>query len=351
MDAQAAGRRPVGAHLVGSAPLGDAGEMFRLAAGRLGGHLRRLPDGEVGERSNWIRWQHARLSATPQLRVREEPNQYVPVPRFELLPGIESPDDLELPELGYAAAAADSFALFQRLVGEGTIPAGIRFQVGLPTPLAVAVFYSEPASMPMVEAAYEAALMADLDRLLRLGPADRLAVQWETVIEFGLLEGLWPHPFGDGLRDAIRQRLVRLVEAVPAPVEVGLHLCYGDSGHRHFVEPGDAGHLTSVANAVATTARRPLAWVHLPVPAARSDPAYFAPLADLRLAADTDLYLGLLHQRDGLAGAEQRIAAARQVRGNRAFGVATECGLGRRPPETIPGLLELHASVADPVRR
>jgi hypothetical protein len=29
-----------------------------------------------------------------------------------------------------------------------------------------------------------------------------------------------------------------------------------------------------------------------------------------------------------------------------AFGISTECGLGRRPPETVPGLLDLHAAVA-----
>jgi hypothetical protein len=27
------------------------------------------------------------------------------------------------------------------------------------------------------------------------------------------------------------------------------------------------------------------------------------------------------------------------------FGISTECGWGRRPPESIPALLELHAAV------
>ena len=29
-----------------------------------------------------------------------------------------------------------------------------------------------------------------------------------------------------------------------------------------------------------------------------------------------------------------------------AYGVATECGFGRRDPETIPDLLKIHAEVA-----
>jgi len=31
------------------------------------------------------------------------------------------------------------------------------------------------------------------------------------------------------------------------------------------------------------------------------------------------------------------------------FGVATECGLGRRAPEDIPALLAQHATVAEPL--
>jgi hypothetical protein len=32
------------------------------------------------------------------------------------------------------------------------------------------------------------------------------------------------------------------------------------------------------------------------------------------------------------------------------FGMATECGLGRRPTETIAEVLQIHAAIAAPVR-
>ena len=48
--------------------------------------------------------------------------------------------------------------------------------------------------------------------------------------------------------------------------------------------------------------------------------------------------------RCGLQGARRRIAAAREA--VPAFGIATECGFGRRPPETVLPLLDLHARVA-----
>ena len=57
-----------GVHLVGSVPVDGAEEMFRLSMRHLGGHLKRMPDGEAGERDTWIRWQYAKIGASPQMR-------------------------------------------------------------------------------------------------------------------------------------------------------------------------------------------------------------------------------------------------------------------------------------------
>jgi len=73
----------------------------------------------------------------------------------------------------------------------------------------------------------------------------------------------------------------------------------------------------------------------------RSDDAYFAPLAGLNLSPKTKLYLGLVHDSDGVEGTKKRIGVAAKYA--RDFGIATECGFGRRPPETIPNLLKIHA--------
>ena len=82
----------------------------------------------------------------------------------------------------------------------------------------------------------------------------------------------------------------------------------------------------------------------LPVdPRNRHDDAYFAPLADLSIGT-TKLFLGLVHHTDSVEGTLRRLATAqRHVRG---FGIATECGFGRRPPETIPELLRIHREAA-----
>ena len=123
-------------------------------------------------------------------------------------------------------------------------------------------------------------------------------------------------------------------------VELGYHFCYGDFAHRHFKEPEDTTAFVSIANGLAEGVSRPISWLHLPVPRKRTDDKYFAPMRDLRLQPGTELYLGLIHHTDGLDGACERMRAARKVIS--AFGVATECGAGRRQTETIQELLQLH---------
>jgi hypothetical protein len=341
-------QRPTGAHLVGSIPVDTAEAAFRLAMAHMGDHLKRLPDGEVGERDTWVRWQHAKIGASPQLQPSAKKPIYVPVQPFELVDGITSAEQIEFPSLGYADAAIDSFRAFQRLVGEGVIPDDMRFQVGLPTPAAVSLIYIEPDSRALFDLAYERSLRRELERMLGEIPAEKLAIQWETVTEFALLEGLVDSHFGGDTVDAIAERVADLVDLVPAPAEAGLHLCYGDSGHKHFCEPTDAGYLAAVSRQVLEQAGRPVNWIHMPVPKARDDADFFRPLANLGLPEDTDLYLGLVHQTGGQAGTERRIEAAAAI--VTSFGVATECGFGRRDPDTVVELMQQHAAVADPIR-
>ena len=54
----------------------------------------------------------------------------------------------------------------------------------------------------------------------------------------------------------------------------------------------------------------------------------------------------LVHVSDGVAGAEARIRAA--TKHIARFGVATECGFGRRAPDTVTGLLQIHEEIASP---
>ncbi len=342
----AAVERPRGVHLVGSVPLKDAEEVFRTSSVTLGRRLRRIPDGETGIRSNWIGWQIEFLGQSPQVEmIPPDPNAYAPLPSVRLRAGV-SPDEISFENLGYADAALASYPVYSRLKLEGAIPPNTRFQVSLPTPMATVAAFFPVQDQATVEPAYERTMLHELDRITGGIPHDELAIQWDVAVEFGILEGAFPS-FLSGRADTMEQladRLIRLGNRVPSDVELGYHLCYGDAGHKHFKEPEDTSKLVAVANAVSAGVTRPINWIHMPVPRDRSDDAYFASLRDLKLHPETELYLGLVHIHDGAEGAQRRIAAARRAVEN--FGVATECGMGRRPPETIPDLLRIHSEVS-----
>jgi hypothetical protein len=83
----------------------------------------------------------------------------------------------------------------------------------------------------------------------------------------------------------------------------------------------------------------------MPVPRDRCDDAYFEPLRRLEHRPETQLCLGLVHYTDGVGGTRRRLATAEKYVKN--FAIATECGFGRRPPQTIPELLRIHAAAAE----
>ena len=346
---------PIQVHLVGSIPLANAEAVFTAVSQTLGSLVARIPDGETGERSNWIAWQLPLLEAHPHLEAdphSAEPQRdtaddglAVDAPEFRFLrvaPGVDEAD-LHI-ETRYAEHAIESFRTFDRLQREGRIAPGIHFQVSLPTPYAVASLYISPGSWPQFLPAYERAMAREVAALVDAIPAARLAIQWDVCMEVIACEGLLPVP-GDDAEAFTFGQLGRLCSEISAEVEMGIHLCYGDPGHKHIVEPKDARILTRLANGIADAVGRRLDWIHMPVPKDRHDAAFFEPLKGLRLPPQTRLYLGLVHMTDAEQGAQRRIAAAQAAVAE--FGIATECGFGRRPPETVLPLLELHERIAN----
>ena len=330
-------------HLVGSVPLQSSEEVFKTTASILGTHITRIPDGETGERSNWVDWQFPLLEANSHLEeIANDVYDYTQIRMLGLSSG-SSIDDLDIDNLGYADAALESWAKFEALTSSGEIPAGYRFQVSLPTPLATPHLYVHPSIQADFEKKYERQMLNELKRIVAEIPGDRLAIQWDTAVEFALLEGIMPTYMEDPLC-GITERLLRLCGVVPEPVELGFHFCYGDSQHKHFCEPADMGKLVDLANRIARGAGRSLQWIHMPVPRERFDAEYYKPLADLDLAKDTKLFLGLVHQSDGEEGSKKRISAAKEFYPE--FGIATECGFGRRPSDTVPPLMELHTRLS-----
>ena len=338
-----------GVLLVGSVPLESAREVFTTCAAMLGDHLAALPDGEVGPRKTWIQCQALLVfDGHPQIETLSRPKSADVLAReyndnwaFRLKPGVET---LDFPDLHYARWATESYEVFRELRERGVIPDGLRFHVSLPTPRGgFGTFFNDPRDRELIEATYHSAMVREVAEICRRIPHEDLAIQWDVCVEILEIVASGGASSNEPFARAGIQ-FESISGAIPASVNLGYHLCYGDLGHHHLFEPEDLALSVRMANlAIANSARR-VDWVHMPIPIDRSDDKYFAPLRDLK-PGNAKIFLGLLHLLDGVDGSMKRTQVARRYLDD--FGVATECGLGRRQPETLNEVLRLHREVAD----
>jgi hypothetical protein len=347
-----------GVHFNGSVNLPESETVMREISARVPRGVRRMTDGETGERGYWIVFQIQRLGSIPELEQLSSHQGYdtddsaPEILQFKLADGA-SAEAVQWGDIGYATAYKRSFELFEALQQDGTIAADVRFQMQYPTPLAVMAGTIVPEDLPALTASYERALFADLQQALTELPHERIAVQWDVAVEFGLLEAnKVGHDFGAWPRASLPELLpglVRCIDEVPADVPVGMHLCYGDYGHQHFTQPESLALQVELVNAIVPEAQRPVNWFSFTVPQSRADDAYFAPLPGLRVSPETELYFALVpyhpdDQTPGTAGEQSRLIDAHlsSPGGAREWGICTECGMGRVDRDDVPKLLDLH---------
>jgi hypothetical protein len=339
-------------HLVGSVPLANAREVFVTVSAALGPHLLRIPDGETGERSDWIAHLEPVFANHPALEKSDEVFRLHPTApgrtRYRLKPGA-SAADVTFENLFYADTAIRSYREFASLKQQGKIPARCRFQVDLVPAHSVIWLFLQDDLHQTFDPIYNDAVRREIDKLARAIPHRELAIQFDVASAvFARLQRNEPNAYGRNkseMLDAFGAILGKLADHVPADIELLFHFCYGDSNHRHVVEPIDMGDMVDLANKLARGIDRSIELIHMPVPRDRSDDAYFGPLRRLGLKPGTQLCLGLVHYTDGIAGTRRRLATAEKYVKN--FSIATECGFGRRPRDTISELLAIHAAAAE----
>jgi hypothetical protein len=341
-----------GVHLVGSMPLASAREVFETVATALGPRIKRFPDGETGERGDWITWLEPAFADNPAFM---KSGEFFRVhasgtgrERYTLKPGL-SAADVRFDNLFYADIAKQSYGEFKRLKDAGKIAADAKFQVDLvPAHSVIWLFLIDALHAPL-DPIYNDAVKREIGKIAAAIPHDELAIQFDVASAvFARLERNEASSYGRTkaeMQERFSAILVDLGNCVPAGADLLYHLCYGDSNHRHVVEPTDTADMIEFANRVSRDIKRPIQLFHMPVPRNRSDDAYFAPLRQLELRPETELCLGLVHYTDGIEGTTKRLATAKKFVSD--FSIATECGFGRRDPSTIPELLRIHAAVAD----
>ena len=328
--------------LVGSLPAESTETALRAAGELFGDLVFALPDGETGPRAGWVSYERERL-------VRPNPGG-VPVQDTPSPPGLPRHADAP-PVCGSRPGvtglhwdtwpriddAIDSYRVFRKLRADGVIPAGLRFQIGLPFPSSALNGFKADfaADYPVADAAFEDLVARELTRLTAAIPPADLAIQWDVCYEVLDIEGVlaWTAPRGEtapGAWERFAGPVGRLTRLIPEDVLVGYHLCYGTFPEWPMYEARDMGLLVRMANYAVANSGRTVDWLHLAGPRylRSEDDRFFQPLDGLE-PGDARVYLGIILPVDGIGGLRRRKATASRHLAD--FGVAMYCGFGRQP--------------------
>src|SRR6476469_4119093 len=147
--------------LVGSINAESADAVFAAVGKTIGSEVRRVPDGETGDRLGWIFSLEPRFAEHEALERSDETwgSDLVAhaFPLHRPRPGMAA-ESIEFDNLGYADDALASWERLERAVQEGLLPADIRFQVSLPSAYVAVSAYITPEFCIALAPSYERAL-------------------------------------------------------------------------------------------------------------------------------------------------------------------------------------------------
>ena len=332
------------AHLVGSTPFDSADEAMDVALTRLDGRLRTLPDGETGERRNWIIHIVESLRRHPDLEVKREGHwgDYDDTLTFAVRRGHTLRG--ETLDFGHVASFEESYPRFvERRRALGAAAEGIRFQVGLPGDFDLCLFTLGPVAAFRRREPFSEATLDEIRRIFAQA-GDDVVFQLEIPAELVFVARA-PAPLQPLVARLMARGVARLAARAPVGARFGIHLCLGDMNHRALGRMRDVRPLVLLANAIARAwpRRRPLDFIHAPFAAAIEPPpleaAFYAPLRDLRLPSSTRFVAGFVHEGRTLEE-QRRLLRLIEDAAGRQVDVATSCGLGRRDRDAALATLD-----------
>jgi hypothetical protein len=337
--------------LVGSLPAASTEEALRVGGELYGDLVFALPDGETGPRALWAAYDHMTM-LEPNEGIEVVKQGAIPPRHVEQITVLGVRDDVEQvhferwPRIDDAIA---SYEVFRTLREQGAIPAGVRFQVGLPFNTSVMASFKRDweRDFGVVFAAYEELFSREIKRLTDAIPPEDLVLQWDVCWEVLNIEGVISWMEGDAWQ-RYADGVTRLTRMIPEDVLVGYHLCYGTFPAWPMYEAKDMSLLVKMAHYAIAESGRPVDFLHLAGPRdlRSEDDRFFAPLADLNVP-DTRVYLGIVLPVDGAEGLRRRHATASKYLAD--FGVAMYCGFGRQPGQDGMETMREHRRVVEEV--
>lgn len=333
-------------HLVGTVPADDAGAAFELYSSTLDGRLPTyIPDGETGDRQDWVQRIIDGLRDHPDLRLLRDGDwsDYQKTPYFAVRSGHRF-SSVELDYFKYFQQSWPSFQDFRNRVGQD-----VSLQVGVPSQidLALIAFGFKPAGFTHL-APFRDANVREITRIHSVA-GDDVVFQLEIPIPLILL-GRMPERLQPIAANRLAAELAKVVRRSPRGARFGIHLCYGDMNHRSMADPEDSSALVRLSNAIVSAWPKDqrLEFVHAPFARGVEPPpleeGFYEPLDRLRLPAETRFAAGIVHER---RSPEELVRLRDQIESllGRSVDVGAACGLGRRDRERAESNLRLSTEV------
>lgn len=336
-------------HLVGTVPASDAAEVFELVGEILDGRVGVcVPDGETGDRLDWVNRIVESLRAHPDLELAREGawTSYEDTPAFQVRKGHR----FDHVDLDYVDAFRQSWPIY--LDKREQLGDGAALQVGIPGHLDLALIAFGFKLVPGLRnvGPFRDATLREM-ALIHDAGGDDVVFQLEVPIELIMLTKL-PAVARRAAAGRFAAEILKVVRRSAPGTRFGIHLCYGDLNHESMGTPEDAGALVALANALVDRwpEGRRLEFLHAPFARGAEPPPlhpdFYTPLADLRLPASTRFAAGFIHEGRTADELGELLSRIEGLLG-REVDVAASCGLGRRDQEQARRNLELSRQVVE----
>ncbi|MBB5166310.1 hypothetical protein [Mycobacterium sp. AZCC_0083] len=329
--------------LVGSIPGDDTEQAVELAMGELGSTLLAVPDGETGSRSQWVVSIVEGLRTNPAVVLKKDGawSSYDDRPKYKVRRGLGiDPASLEL---GYSDAYRESRMVVEAVTRKHGVT-DVAHQVGVASGFDLALFALGLPGALRHRGTFNTAVAREIDTISTASDGDVL-FQIEAPAELVMVAQA-PRVLRRIMAAWAARIFVELPRMSQPTTQFGVHLCFGDLGNQAMVRGlRDCSAAVALANAVV--ARWPsgvsLQYLHLPLAAGDEpptlDPAYYAPLARLRVPTTTRVVAGFVHE--GLSDGQLRLVLRLvESAAGRRVDIAAPCGLGRRERDVARRIMQ-----------
>ncbi len=324
-----------GVHFVGSYPGTSTDDAMCAMLDAAGPRLRTLPTGETHRYEFYIQPIIEDLVAQGALEVKKSGTWRSSRERtiHRVPEGRELTGDMM--DLGYLAEAQEALPIFRDLRAARGL-SELALQIGMPTDFTLAFIAMGISGVHSHRKAFRDATVRDIAAINELVGADGV-VQLEATAEMVLMAKSQPVHRRVNAALHLGAGIAALAAAAPAGTRFGVHLCVGSMRNKSRVRMRDLRPFVELANSVVRRwpSDRPLTYLHGPLAAGNippsANPAFYAPLADLSLGESTDFYAGFVHDTPTLTEQAETLRMIENALGRPMDGVASACGLGRRP--------------------